>query len=318
MTGMNKIGKRITDKLIELHGSQDFIIAFMPYKRSMWNSMSSVYEECKARGIETHLMPIPYICRKENKEIDRIASDFDLFEEAEPWERLTFADYIAIHYQYEDGNKVTGMMPHFFTKEIKERYGAKVVYLPYGIGSDTGAFSLASGCRYIDYAFLESERAAERFIAGWKTQGIDYTGRVFGFGSPKLDAVRNLEKAVPEEWGFGDRTVVLITTSLGPFLTDPYRRIDAYEHYIIKEQYDGHGVIFRPHPLMRQTIKSMRPDTEDRWNHFIYGMTIRDHVIVDESEYLERAMAAADRLISDPSSVVEMWKETGKPYKIIE
>ena len=40
-------------------------------------------------------------------------------------------------------------------------------------------------------------------------------------------------------------------------------------------------------------------------------------VIVDESEYLERAMAASDRLITDPSSVLAMWKQTGKPWVML-
>ena len=47
---MNEIGKRIADKLAEIHGSRDFSIAFLPYKRSMWNSMESVYTECWSSG----------------------------------------------------------------------------------------------------------------------------------------------------------------------------------------------------------------------------------------------------------------------------
>ena len=318
----NEIGRKITEKLIELHGSANFKIAFLPYKRSMWNSMESVYEECKAAGADAHCYPIPYLRMKENKEPDYLDSDFSLFGDiAEPIETLDRADYVAIHYQYEDNNFVTNMIPKYFTDALKERYHAKVVYLPYGIGSSTGAFAIQPGCRHIDYAFLENEECAERFIAGWKTQGIDFTGRVFGFGSAKLDVARALpDKLIPEEWSeqLGDRTVILICNSLGPFLTDPYRRMDAYEAHLIRELYEGHAVIFRPHPLLWTTIKSMRPDTAERYNNFIRESKMRDHVIVDESEYLERAIAASDRLIADPTSVILMWRETGKPYKIIE
>ena len=55
-----------------------------------------------------------------------------------------------------------------------------------------------------------------------------------------------------------------------------------------------------------------------RYNLLISMLDNMDHVIIDESEYLERALGVADRLISDMSSVVYMWRETGKPYKLIE
>ena len=315
---MNEIGRRITDKLIEIHGSTDFCIAFLPYKRSMWNSMASVYEECKAAGAEVHCMPIPYICLKEDKQVDYITSDFALFEPiAEPIEMLKNVDYIAIHYQYEDKNRVTSMLPEYFTKALKDKYNCKIVYLPYGIGAGSGHFAIQPGCRHIDYGFLEDENQAERFIAAWQTQGVDFTGRVFGYGSPKMDAAKKLQKAIPAEWAnqIGDRSVTLICNSLAPFLREPYPRMDAYERIVIWQVAHGNAVIFRPHPLMRQTITSMRPDTKERYASLMLTFTSMEHVILDESEYLERAMAASDYLISDPSSVLEMWKVTGKEYK---
>lgn len=318
---MNEIGKKITQKLIEIHGSTDFTIAFLPYKRSMWNSMASVYEECKAAGAQVHCMPIPYLRMKDNgKTCDYLDSDKEHFGElAENIEDLEHADFIAIHYQYEDHNKVTNMLPKYFTKALKERYGAKIVFLPYGIGMGQGHFSLQPGCRYIDYAFLEDQENAERFIAGWKTQGIDFTGRVFDYGSAKLDATRNLKKTIPEEWQelIGNRSVTLVCNSLGPFLSDPLKRMNLYQHYITNEIGAGKAVIFRPHPLLDTTIKSMIPRMKSNYKGLKIWAETRDRVIVDDSEYLERAIAAADYLISDPSSVITMWAATGKPYKLI-
>ena len=312
------IGKKIANKIIEIHGSKDFEIAFLPYKRSMWNSMSSVYYELKDLGVKVHCMPIPYLRLKANKEVDYIDTDFSLFGDiAKPIEMLDKPDYIAIHYQYENNNKVTGMLPEYFTKALKYRYGAKIIYLPYGIGMGLGHFALQPGCRDIDYAFLESEDMAERFIAGWKLKGVDFEGRVFGYGSAKMDAVVGLKREIPDEWKpiIRDRRVLLITTSLGAFLTNPRERMMYYMQNVggnLKQN----AIIFRPHPLMRQTIKSMV-----NYCLYDYERMLNDFrsagVIVDESEYLERAIAASDYLISDPSSVVEMWKVTGKPYTII-
>ena len=318
---MNEIGRKITDKLIEIHGSKDFSIAFLPYKRSMWNSMQSVYEECKASGIEAHCMPIEYICMKENREIDYITSDFFLFGDiAEPIENLGKVDYIAIHYPYDGSNYVTSMLPRFYTSALKETYHAKVIYLPYGTGMGQPQF-LHSGCRDVDYAFMEDETNARMFIEYWAKEGIDFEGRVFALGSAKLDMARDLPRVVPPEWAetIGDRSVTLVITSLGPFLHDPFGRLDKYEEVVMEEaSKPRNAVIFRPHPLMWPTIKSLLPETEERYKTLLSLFNTTRKVRVDVSEYLERAMSVADYLVSDPSSVVNMWMETGKPYKIIE
>ena len=111
--------------------------------------------------------------------------------------------------------------------------------------------------------------------------------------------------------------MVLVTTSLGPYLSRPYEKLMDYKYFILRELEQGHAVIFRPHPLLYTTIKSMRPDTMDTYKSLIDNLYRQQHCIVDQSEYLERAIGIADRLISDPSSVVEVWKATGKPYKVI-
>lgn len=319
---MNEIGRKIADKIIELHGSTEFKVAFLPYKRSMWNSMESVYEELKASGVEVHCMPIPYLRLKTYKHPDYLDTDFFLFGDiAERYEDLDGMniDYACIHYQYEDHNKVTNMIPKFFTKAIKERYNCKIIFLPYGIYGNQQRYSLQPGCRDIDYAFLESEDAVNLFITGWQTQGVDFTGRVFSYGSPKLDMAGKLKKDVPEEWAdkIGNRSVTLICNSLGPFLEDPRRKIELYRYHIMNEIGIGRAVIFRPHPLLAQTIKSMRPDISDCYQQFTLWADDMDHCIVDQSEYLEQAFGIADRMISDASSVVPMWQGTGKPVEVM-
>ncbi len=167
------------------------------------------------------------------------------------------------------------------------------------------------GLANVDYAFLGSEGEAEAFVSEWKELGVDFSGRVFGYGSPKMDAVRNLNHEPC------DRYVTLIINSLAAYLRAPFERIKLYQHYISNEIGAGHSVIFRPHPLLRQTIKSMRPDTLNAYENFLVWCNARDYVSVDESEYLEKALEQADFLISDPSSVLEMWMSTGREYKVI-
>ena len=61
----------------------------------------------------------------------------------------------------------------------------------------------------------------------------------------------------------------------------------------------------------------MRPDTAEAYSQFIKWCNEQENVIVDETENLEQALEEADYLISDPSSVLEMWQITGREYTIL-
>ena len=307
---MNDIGKRIADKLAEIHGSKDFRIAFLPYKRSMWNSMESVYTECWVAGAYARVIPLPYqrIVNGEVESVDCDRSKF--FTQALDISALKEGafDFVVIHYPYDDHNKVTRMLPEYHISELK-KYG-KVVYIPYAC-SNQRFLRVQPGIANVDYVFLTTEAEANMFIDEWKAYGVDFSGRVFGYGSPKMDAIANLEQSKSEY------LTTLVINSIGAYLRNPFERIRLYQHHMTNEIGRGRRVIFRPHPLMRQTIKSMRPDTMAAWEKLLAWCETRDLVEVDESEYLEDALEQADYIIGDPSSVLEMWASTGREYTVI-
>lgn len=301
---MNEIGRRIADKLIEIQRTKDFTIVFLPYKRSMWDSMESVYEECRSSGARTYCIPIPYYLMK-GREVEKVVSDRDLFEYGHDVSLLKTIkpDFVVIHYPYDHNNKVTAMLSEYHTAELR-KYG-KVVYIPYSC-TNMRQLRVQPGIANIDYAFLNTEAEADAFIREWNEFGIDFTGRVFGFGSPKMDAARKCEY----------KQGTLVINSLSPFLHDAFGRIELYRQ-VIKEELDkGRRVTFRPHPLLRQTIRSMRLDTQDEYNKFLKWV-IKQGGAVDESEYLEKALSEHDYMISDHSSVLEMWISTGREYRVL-
>ena len=299
---MNEIGKKITRKLIEIHGGTDFVIGFLPYKRSMWNSMESVYQECLNTGAVAYVLSLPYYLMPEKE----VVCERELFPEALDISllgKISF-DYLVIHYPYDGHNKVTSMLPEYYTAELRN-YG-KVIFIPYSC--TPGIFTrLHSGLANIDYAFLCSEAECDAFISEWAAHGVDFTGRVFGYGSPKMDAIQKCSRG----------SATLVINSLAPYLYAPFVKIDAYRRVITNEIERGRKVIFRPHPLLRQTIKSMRPDTAEAYSEFIKWCNEQENVIVDETENLEQALEEADYLISDPSSVLEMWQSTGREYTVL-
>lgn len=303
---MNEIGKKITQKLIEIYGSADFVIGFLPYKRSMWNSMASVYEECLNAGAVAYILPLPYYLMPDKTEV----CERDLFTNALPIDllgKITF-DFLVIHYPYDGKNKVTKMLPAYYTAELRN-YGDKIIYIPYSC-TNIPQLRVQPGIANVDYAFLGSEWQATAFINEWQKYGVDFTGRAFGYGSPKMDAIQKLKHKD------SDIKTALVTTSLAPFLYEPFVRFEKYKTVMQDALNSGYNVIFRPHPLFRQTIRSMRPDTEIAYEGLFLWMQKRN-IRIDESEDLEEALSQADILISDPSSVLEMWQSTGREYRII-
>ena len=322
---LNENGRKITNKLIELFGSNDFTIAFLPYKKSMWNCMESVYEECKAAGAETHVMPIPYWRMKENMKPDFIDSDFDAFGSiAENVRNLPDIDpdFLVVHYPFDNHNKVTQMLPEFHLKNLKAKYpDARLVYIPYYIATGKKGFRIHSGIQNVDLIFLHTEWERDACIAEWEKVGIDFRGRVFAFGSPKVDAAfKAMDNAqVPQEWqqALNGLPVTLVLNSLESYLLDPLPRIETYKQYIMREVNKGNAVIFRLHPLLKTTIKSMWPESEPAFDRFIKEISRLPHVVVDDTEELERTLGISDYLISDKSSVVPMWQATGKPFELM-
>ena len=300
---MNEIGRSIKDKIIEIYRSDNFTIAFLPYKRSMWNSMQSVYEECVKSGIKAYICPMPYLRKGGTSRSDYL--DRDEFEYGTDIRLLPEleTDFVVIHYPYDGHNRVTSMIPKYYTAELK-KFG-QVIYIPYSC-TNMRMLRVQPGIANVDYAFLGSEAEAEVFVFEWAQMGVDFEGRVFGLGSPKMDAIKKISS--------GSATVIL--NSLGPFLHAPFIKIEKYKDAMLEEKTKGRRVIFRPHPLLKQTIMSMRPDTESEYTKLLI---FAEHlgVEIDETENLEATLGAADYLISDPSSVLEMWQTTGRRYRVI-
>ena len=299
---MNEIGKKITDKIIDIYGSKDFTITFLPYKRSMWNSMESVYEECVKSGIKSYVCPLPYLRKFSDgrevldKDQFEYGTDIMLLSELE-------SDFIVIHYPYDGNNKVTSMIPQYYTEQLNQ-YG-QVIYIPYSCTA-MRQLRVQPGIANVDYVFLGSEWEVESFIEEWAEMGVDFEGRVFGLGSPKIDAIKKTSTG----------SATLIINSLAPFLYEPFNKIELYKKIMIEEKSKGKEVIFRPHPLLRQTIQSMRPDTESEYTKlliFAEGLGVE----IDETENLEATLGRADYLISDRSSVLEMWASAGREFKQI-
>lgn len=320
------ISDEVVNILLSKEGMMIDGIVFLPYCYAMWDCMKSVFETCLKRNIPCGVMPIPYFTLKDGR-IDQWHYEYDLFkDEIEEEDLLDFNrfdeldfSYVVIHNPYDDGNILTTVHPFFYSSVLKEKR-KKIIFIPYGIpnnGVSNDLMRLTKGALNSDYIFVNGEEERLGMIESFKKIGVDMTDRCYATGSPKLDSLFE-KKEMPREWKTKVyRRITLVCNSLVPFMKNPEGKLSQYRKMILKEMADGKVVIFRPHPLMDETIRTQIPELYDAWQTFNELIAKNDRCILDTDSDLATAIQFSDYLISDPSSVVQMWMATGKPFEVM-
>ncbi|GLB24125.1 hypothetical protein LXJ15735_03660 [Lacrimispora xylanolytica] len=303
-------------------------IVFMPYKASMWDSLESIWRACKDdERCECYVIPIPYYEFNSNtnrwvycydgaqfpKEVPIISYEEYSLEQNRP-------DLAYIHNPYDNLNMVTRVDPRFYSQEVK-KYAKNLVYVPYYVTSGFIAqehLSL-SVYQHMDYMVVQSDYA-KSFC-----EDMFYYDRILPLGSPKFDSVIKLcQKGVtiPEPWKplLDGKKILMLNTSIGCFLRDGIvylEKIRSLCNTIIKQKQVA--VIWRPHPLLEATIKSMRPQLLSEYNHLKEYFLDKKIGVLDDTSDISRAIAISDGYIGEEeSSVVNLFGAAGKPIFILD
>ena len=71
-------------------------------------------------------------------------------------------------------------------------------------------------------------------------------------------------------------------------------------------------MLWRPHPLFRATLASMRPGLEERYERIAEEYCREGWGIYDDTSDLDRAVAISDVYYGDASSVVQLFNKANK------
>lgn len=262
-------------------------------------------------------------------------------EEAHP-------DVIYIHNPYDEYNYITSVHPYFYAKNLRN-YTDKLVYIPYfvlgEIEPDNQAaiegmkhFCFTPGTIYADQVIVQSENMRQiyinEYIKAAKEVGLngEHTDRKFlekkflGTGSPKIDKVLNTKKEdleIPEEWlkiiekpDGNWKKIVFYNISVSALLShdgDKLLRKMESVFKIFKDNKDKVSLLWRPHPLIQSTIKSMRPELWAEYKKIKDQYVEEGWGIYDESADIDRAIILSDAYYGvGSSSVVQLYERTGK------
>ena len=320
---------------------------FLPYKASMWDSLESVWRAAdEDPNCDAYVVPIPYFDKNPDgsfREMHYEGNEYPKYVPITSWETYNIEaehpDVIFIHNPYDEFNHVTSVPPMYYSKELKN-FTDSLVYIPYFIlgeidPSDKEAveksehFCTVPAVVYADKVIVQSKEWRQVYIdAMTRMMGNDtrqvWENKILGLGSPKIDKVHATGKEdleIPEEWlkiiekpDGSWKKIIFYNTSVSALLQHSEKMLEKMEavFQIFKENQDEIALLWRPHPLIKATIESMRSQLWTEYEKLVKRYIAEGWGIYDDTADINRAIAVSDAYYGDPSSVVKMYEETGK------
>ena len=147
------------------------------------------------------------------------------------------------------------------------------------VGKNIEHFITAPGVLYADQVIVQSENMRKIYVdvltEYTKEHGFTrkyWENRIFGLGSPKMDKVLSTQKEnveIPEEWrrmiereNGEQKKIILYNNSVTALLQNEDKMIRKMKDVfrIFEENKEEVALLWRPHPLIKATIESMRPE----------------------------------------------------------
>lgn len=326
-------------------------VVFLPYKASMWDSLESVWQAANEDSeCDAYVIPIPYYDKNPDGSFKKMHYEGDMFPEYVPITHYdsynledNHPDMIFIHNPYDENNYVTSVHPFFYSKNLKQ-YTDELVYIPYFVLAEIDPrnehevksishFCTVPALIHADKVIVQSENMRQAYIknmvdfAGEHTRVI-WEKKILGLGSPKFDKIKRTKReniSIPKEWqkilfkeDGSAKKVILYNTSVTALLKYDSQMLGKMASIFetFKENRDEVALLWRPHPLIKATIESMRPQLWEDYRKLVEQYKSEGWGIYDDSADLDRAIALSDAYYGDESSLVQLCKEKGMPVMV--
>lgn len=321
---VNAIRRYIGEAELDLtHMPVTYRVVFLPYKASMWDSLESIWREFAAdEACETSVVPIPFF------EANHIENRWEECYEGNLFPRdvpiINYNDYLLqykkpdlvfVHNPFDSHNHVTTVHPAFYSQELK-KHCRKLIYVPYFVnpGFVSGLYNKLPLLWRSDYIVLQSEHMKET------CREFPYYDRVLPYGSPKFDKVLRLNREgskKPQEWKIdnSDKKFIMLNTTIDDFLNNGEKLLRKLKNFFEKvRKREDVVIIWRPHPLLEGTVKSMRTKLYDSYKETVGYFSDNKVGVFDTTADVSMAVAATDAYIgSSYSSIIALFEVCGKP-----
>lgn len=309
-------------------------MVFLSYKASMGDSVESIYLAAKEDpDCDAYWIPIPYCSRNPDGTVKETHFEgtecYPDYIECIDWQKYNIEerhpDVIFTFSAYDGYNYVSSVHPEFYCERLKNLTDC-LVYIPYFVSGGSSLpehFATLQGCIHADLVVLESEAVREQYIEHYSKAFGNKMGdpkkKFVALGSPKYDKVLTTTRentALPEEWRklVKDKKVILYNTSIGAILQGGEQYLKKLRHVLEAfESCDDVALWWRPHPLSESTYESMRPQLAAEYKALVAQYKKDGWGIYDDTPDMHRSIAWSDAYYGDASSVVPLFRATGKP-----
>ena len=326
-------------------------VVFFPYKASMWDSLEGEYNKAIAdKNCVVHVIPIPYFDKTPDGSFGQMHWEIEDYPE-----NISTEDYrgydvkahhpseIYIHNPYDEGNHVTSVHPYYYSKNLKN-FTDKLIYIPYFVMEEIDSsnsdvvknlshLAQVSAVINANEVVVQSENIKKFYVesmvlAGGESLRDYFEKKIVVRPSSKLDKVINSKMddfAIPKEWerillkdDGSRRKVILYNTSVTAFLNDSEKMLRKIKWAlsVFRDNAENVALLWRPHPLMEATVKSMRPELWEAYSSIVEQYRREAWGIYDNTPDLDRAIFVSDAYYGDGSSLVTMCKTRGMPIMI--
>lgn len=326
-------------------------VVFLPYTATMWDSLESVWMAARDdENCDAVVVPIPYFDKNADGSLGQMHYEGDRYPDYVPitsWQEYDIAarrpDAVYIHNPYDECNYVTSVHPAFYASKLKD-YTDKLIYIPYFVLSEIDPsnqaaidgmkhFCFLPGTIYADQVIVQSENIRQIYINEFLKEAekihfpvtrAQLEKRILGLGSPKFDKVLNTKKEdleIPAEWlkvierpDGSRKKIIFYNTSVAAFLANDEKMLAKMEDVfrIFQERQDDVALLWRPHPLMQNTIKSMRLELWEKYSEMVERYKADGWGIYDDTADMDRAVCLSDAYYGDRSSIVELYRSKKK------
>ncbi len=330
-------------------------VVFLPYKASMWDSLESVWKAAdEEENTDAYVIPIPYFDKNPDGSFREEHYEGDLYPDYVPITRYEEYDFknrrpdkIYIHNPYDNNNCVTSVHPFFYSKNLKN-FTDKLIYIPYFVLEEINPdneevvesikhFFITPGVFHADQVIVQSESMKKAYVKALtdfmkENSGKDtreyWEKKIQGTGSPKMDKVMDARKedvTIPEEWlkiiekpDGSWKKIIFYNTSVQALLNHNEKMNQKIQDVlrVFKENQEEVALLWRPHPLIEATIKSMRPKLWKEYKEIVDNYLEEGWGIYDDTTDVNRAIALSDGYYGDESSIVQLYQKLAKPMMI--
>lgn len=319
---LDKYVAAIKRSIVEDLSNEKIKVVFLPYNASMWDSFDSVYEAAqKDPDCQVSVVPIPYYSLGPNREI--VAEHYE-GKEISAYANITdyraydiakeCPDMVFIHNPYDEYNNVTQVHPQYFSSQLI-KYTSHLVYIPYYISKErvSTVMIFTPGVKNAWKVIVQNEDIRQQYIEA----GVDEE-KVAALGSPKFDMIYKAEqnKKIPGEWQvLHGKKVFFYNTHLQDIINNGEMFISKLQYVIsVFEKHKEAALLWRPHPLSVETIKSMNPSILEEYLNIVDEFKRNGNGVYDDTPDLDRTIAISDAYIGEEqSSVSQLYEVTGKP-----